>query len=68
MSVVGQGRVEGRTSHADSGGQEYDTRDVWVVTQVAKVKLNFLSWSPSRRVGATRSTVSSTALSGLASG
>lgn len=58
----------GGTSHADSGGQEYDTGDVWVVTQVAKVKLSFLSWSPSRRVGGYQEHSVLHGSSGLASG
>lgn len=50
------------------GGQEYDTGGVWVVTQAAEVKLSFLSWSLTRRVGGYQDHPVPYGSSGLASG
>ena len=75
MSVVGNGRGgafslgggEGPPMQTH-GGQEYDTAGVWVVTQAAEVKLSFLSWSLTRRVGGYQDHPVPYGSSGLASG
>lgn len=74
MSVVGQGGGAFSLGGGEGplmqthGGREYDTGGVWVVTQVVEVKLSFLSWSLTRRVGGYQDHPVPQGSSGLASG